>query len=111
MEVSRDNNLSPIKKMALKVIDFIRERIINDECSDEELSDSMNKLHFDTNKEYVRASDYVNADEAMRILHLGYNRNKLFQLTKKYGIINHKINNVNIGFKRKEIENLSSIIK
>lgn len=102
--------LSPIKRTALKVIDFIRERIIDDECTDDELSETLNKLHFDTNKEYIRASDYVNADEAMRILHLGYNRNKLFQLTKKYGITNHKINNVNIGFKRKEIEDLYEII-
>ena len=46
----------------------------------------------------------------MKILHLGSNRAKFFELTKEYGIVNHKISNQNIGFLRKDIERLAVLL-
>lgn len=46
----------------------------------------------------------------MSILGLGNNRVKLNELCKKYKIQNRKFNNVPIGFKRSEIEQLGVIL-
>ena len=60
-------------------------------------------IHFNPNEN-------CNADEGMKVLGLGYNRNKFFSITKKYGIKNHKVNNVPLGYKRCEIERLGEIL-
>lgn len=104
------SSLTPISRMALKIVDAIRERLINNECDEEELVNGLNKLNFETSKEYIRPKDYVNADEAMKMLGIGYNRSKFFALTKKYGIVNYTINNQHIGFRKKDIEDLANII-
>ena len=52
-----------------------------------------------------------NADKAMKILRLGYNRNKFFELTKEYGIENYKVNNAPLGYKISEIERLDTLLK
>lgn len=70
----------------------------------------MAKFHPETNG-YFKQDDFVTADKAMRMLHLGQNRNKFFQLTKEYGIENHKISNQNVGFLRKDIEQLCEVLQ
>lgn len=97
-------------KYIISLLEDIIKDIKNNECSEEELIDSLAKFNPET-KGYIKEEDYVNADKAMRILKLGYNRNKFFSLMKKHGIINHKVNNMNIGFKRKEIEELATTLK
>ena len=79
--------LSPIKRMALAILDNLKVQVMND-CDDSEITESMTKFHPSSNKEYFNPKDYCNADKAMKILHLGYNRNKFFELTKEYGIEN-----------------------
>lgn len=103
--------LSATKKLALATLDFIKERIIKGDCSDDELNENLSRLNCEANKDYINKNDYINADQAIKILGIGYNRNKLFELTKKYGIVNHTLNNQHIGFKRKEIEKLACILK
>lgn len=103
--------LSATKKLALATLDFIKERIIKGDCSDDELNENLSRLNCEANKDYINKNDYINADQAIKILGIGYNRNKLFELTKKYGIVNHTLNNQHIGFKRKEIERLACILK
>lgn len=100
--------LSPIKRMALILLDKIKEQILTD-CDDDEVAESLKKIHPDTS-DYVRKDDYITADKAMKILGLGYNRSKFFSLTKKYNIINHTINNQHIGFLHSDIERLKNII-
>lgn len=102
--------LSATKKLALDTIDFIKERIIQGDCSEEEIASAMGKVNLDAHKEYINKNDYVNADQAMKILGIGYNRKRFFELTKKYGIINHTMNNQHIGFLRKEIEELACVL-
>jgi hypothetical protein len=104
-----EEKLSPIKRTALALIDTVRIKIMTD-CSEEEIVKSMAKFHPETNG-YFKQDDFVTADKAMRMLHLGQNRNKFFQLTKEYGIENHKISNQNVGFLRKDIEQLCEVLQ
>lgn len=101
--------LSPIKRMALTILDNLKVQIVND-CDDSEITESMTKFHPSSNKEYFNPNDYCNADKAMKILHLGYNRNKFFELIKEYGIENHKVNNAPLGYKISEIERLNTLL-
>jgi hypothetical protein len=92
--------------LAIKTLDFIKECIINGDCSDEELQENMTRISIVANKDYINKNDYVNADQAMRILNTKA-RQRFFKVVKEHGIINHTINNNHIGFKRKEIEELA----
>lgn len=102
--------LSPIKRMALAMLDNLKVQVVND-CDDSEITESMTKFHPSSNKEYFNPKDYCNADDAMKILRLGYNRNKFFELIKEYGIENYKVNNAPLGYKISEIERLDTLLK
>lgn len=102
--------LSPIKRMALAMLDSLKQQVIND-CDESEISETMVKFHPSSNKEYFNPNDYCTADKAMKILRLGYNRNKFFELTKEYGIENYKVNNAPLGYKISEIERLDTLLK
>lgn len=104
-----EEKLSPIKRVALSIVDRLRDMIITD-CNDDEIAKSLAKFNPENNG-YVKEEDFVNYDEALAILHLSTNRNKLNELCKTYGIKNVKFNNAPIGFKRKEIERLAEIFK
>lgn len=105
----QENMSKPIIKMALMMLDNIRQQLINGECDEEDIQDAMTKFHPEKNG-YFKQDDFVTADAAMKMLHLGYNRVKFFELTKEYGIENHKISNQNVGFLRKDIERLACIL-
>lgn len=100
--------LSPIKRAALAILDKLKEQVLND-CDEQEIVNAMAKFNPETNG-YFKQDDFVTADKAMRMLHLGQNRNKFFELTKEYGIENHKISNQNVGFLRKDIERLAELL-
>lgn len=100
--------LSPIKRAAIALIDRLKEQVLND-CDEQEIVNTMAKFNPESNG-YFKQDDFVTADKAMRMLHLGQNRNKFFELTKEYGIENHKISNQNVGFLRKDIERLSELL-
>ena len=102
--------LSATKKLALETLDFITEQIVYGGCDDEDITSVMGKVNIAAHKEYINKNDYVNADQAMKILGIGYNRKRFFELTKKYGIVNHTMNNQHIGFLRKEIEELACML-
>lgn len=105
----QENMSKPIIKMALMMLENIRQQLINGECDEEDIQDAMTKFHPEKNG-YFKQEDFVTADAAMKMLHLGYNRVKFFELTKEYGIENHKISNQNVGFLRKDIERLACIL-
>lgn len=97
-------------KLALSILDSIRENIYAGKWSDDELLHALNQFHPCSDKEYINPRDYCTADKAMKILNLGYNRNKFFELTRKYHIINYKINNAPLGYKVSEINKLADIL-
>lgn len=103
-----EKNITPIKRMAISLLDKLKEQVVMD-CDDGEILSNLQKFNPENNG-YFKEDDYITADEAMKILRLGYNRNKFFTLMKEHKIINHKINNQHIGFKRSEIEALKNKI-
>ena len=102
--------MSATRMLAIKTLDFIKECIINGDCSDEELQENMTRISIAANKDYINKNDYVNADQAMKILGIKYNRKRFFELTKKFVIVNHTMNNQHIVFLRKEIEELACML-
>lgn len=100
-----DKGISPIRRTALAILDRLREQVMA-ECSDEELIYSVAKFSPENNG-YVREDEFVNYDEALKILHLQQNRMKLRNLCRANHIENIRFRNKNIGFRRSEIEMLS----
>lgn len=108
--MEKNKELSPIKRAALAILDKLKEQVVSD-CDENEIVTTMTRFHPSSNKEFFNPSDYCNADKAMKILGLGYNRNKFFELTKEYGIENYKVNNAPLGYKVSEIERLYTLLK
>jgi hypothetical protein len=102
--------MSFIKSYVTRLLEGIIQDIKEGDCSEEELTNALAKFNPET-KGYIKEEDYINADKAMKILGLGYNRNKFFALMKQHGIVNRKVNNMNIGFSKKEIEELACHLK
>ena len=107
--MEKKKEMTIIKRTAIALLDELKEKVVND-CSDEDVVSTMSKFHPQVNG-YFKQDDFVTADMAMRILHLGQNRNKFFRLVKEYGIENHKISNQNIGYLKKDIYKLSTILE
>jgi hypothetical protein len=101
------NELSMVKQIALRLLDEIRDRVIND-CSDEEIMTNMAKLDAKHNG-YIKTSELMTYDKAMSKLGIK-NRNTFSALCKKHNVKNVKINNVNVGFYISDIERLSQIV-
>lgn len=96
-----NEGLSIIKKAALSILDAIKDDIMN-KWTDEEITSAVAK--FNPNLfGYVKEDDFVNYDEALKILHMGNNRIRLTELCKIYGIENVRFNNMPIGFPKRDI--------
>lgn len=103
-----DDKLTMVKKIALQLLDNIKERIINNECSDDDLLTSMAKLDAKSNG-YVNPKEMLTYDKAMNMLGIR-NRNTFSNLCKKHNIKNVKINNMSVGFHKSDIDKLKQII-
>lgn len=104
------NNLSATKRTALSLLDTLKQIIIND-CDDETIQQTMTNAHPSTLREYINPNDYMNADDAMDCLGLGYNRKKFFALIKKHHIETNVINGHSIGYKNKDIYQLKDLLE
>lgn len=102
------NGISKTKQFVLSVIDNIREQVIND-CDDETLTARMSDMRV-LDIEAFHEDDYYTYDEAIAELDIGYNRNRLAELTKKYNIRNRKFKNVSVGFHKDDIRKLKLIL-
>lgn len=100
--------LSATKKFVLSVLDNVRQQVIND-CDDETLTSRIGDIRLlDSNA--FHEDDYYTYDEAIAELGIGYNRNRLAELTKKYNIRNRKFKNVQVGFHKDDINKLKLIL-
>lgn len=97
--------LSLKKQYVWKLCKQILKDLKNGECTEEEIDDLISKTE-PRSRGYFREEDFVTADEAMRILCLGQNRNRFFDLLKVYKIQAQTFNGVKIGYKREEIHKL-----
>ena len=102
--------MSATRLLAIKTLDFIKECIVNGDCSDEELMENMSRMGSYSNEKKLDSNDYVNVDKAMAIIGVR-SRNKFFDIVHKYGIVNHKFNNQHIGYLKKDVEQIACILK
>lgn len=97
--------LSLKKQYVWKLCKQVLRDLKNGECTEEQIDDLISKTE-PRSRGYFREEDFVTADEAMRILCLGQNRNKFFDLIKVYKIESQTFNGVKIGYKKEEIHKL-----
>lgn len=102
--------LSLKKQYVWKLCKQILRDLKSGECTEEEIDDLIAKTE-PRSRGYFREEDFVTADEAMKILHLGQNRNRFFDLLKVYKIQAQTFNGVKIGYKKEEIYKLKDRIK
>ena len=110
MENKKCDKQSPTTKAAIGVLEFLIAELKGGKCTEEEISDAMVRFHPSSHGEYINPDDYCNYDEACKILHLGYNRGKLNELCKAYGIKNYSVKNRPMGFKKAEINRLKELL-
>jgi hypothetical protein len=96
--------------LAIKTLDFIKECIINGDCSDEELQENMSRMGISSVNGRINKNNYVNVEQAMAIIGTK-NRHKFFDIVHKYGLVNHKFNNQHIGYIKEEVIKVASTIK
>ena len=97
--------LSLKKQYAWKLCKQLLRDLKDGNCTDDEIDDLISKTE-PRSRGYFREEDFVTADEAMKILRLGQNRNKFFELLKVYKIQSQTFNGVKIGYRREEIHKL-----
>jgi hypothetical protein len=97
--------LSLKKQYVWKLCKQILRDLKSGECTDEQIDDLIAKTE-PRSRGYFREEDFVTADEAMKILHLGQNRNRFFDLIKVYKIESQTFNGVKIGYRKEEIYKL-----
>ena len=97
--------LSLKKQYAWKLCKQLLRDLKSGECTDEQIDDLISKTE-PRSRGYFREEDFVTADEAMKILRLGHNRNRFFDLIKVYKIQAQTFNGVKIGYQREEIHKL-----
>jgi hypothetical protein len=97
--------LSLKKQYAWKLCKQMLRDLKSGECTDEQIDDLISKTE-PRSRGYFREEDLVTADEALKILKLGQNRNRLFMLLKAHKIESQTFNGVKIGYRREEIHKL-----
>lgn len=101
------DKLSGIKKFLFETLFSRIFDIFSEDCSEEDISSAVNSLE-KVNGEYVRPDDYLNYEQAMKLLGFSNNRNGFCVLMKKHGIKQHTFKNQKIGFKKSDILALKS---
>lgn len=94
--------LSLKKQYVWKLCKQVLRDLKNGECTEEQIDDLISKTE-PRNRGYFREEDFVTADEAMKILCLGKNRNRFFTLIKVYKIEAKTFNGVKIGYRINDI--------
>ena len=109
MEENKDKfdykTLSLKKQYVWKLCRQVLRDLKNGECTEEQIDDLISKTE-PRSRGYFREEDFVTADEAMKILCLGKNRNRFFGLIKVYKIQSQTFNGVKIGYRKEEIYKL-----
>ena len=97
--------LSLKKQYVWKLCRQVLRDLKNGECTEEQIDDLISKTE-PRSRGYFREEDFVTAEEAMKILCLGKNRNRFFDLIKVYKIQSQTFNGVKIGYRKEEIYKL-----
>lgn len=98
--------LSLKKQYVWKLCKQILRDLKSGECTEEQIDDLIAKTE-PRSRGFFREEDFVNADEAMKILRLGNNRNRFFDLIKAHKIESQTFKGIKVGYRREEIHKLS----
>lgn len=106
MEENKDKfdykTLSLKKQYVWKLCKQVLRDLKNGECTEEQIDDLISKTE-PRSRGYFREEDFVTADEAMKILCLGKNRNRFFDLIKVYKIQSQTFKGLKIGYRVNDI--------
>lgn len=94
--------LSLKKQYVWKLCKQVLRDLKNGECTEEQIDDLISKTE-PRSRGYFREEDFVTADEAMKILCLGKNRNRFFDLIKAYKIQSQTFKGLKIGYRVNDI--------
>lgn len=101
-EKSKVKTLSPMLKLALKLLTDCMKKIIDGECNETELCESMARLEPKENG-YVLPEDYMTVDECMRLLNM--DRSQFYEkVVNKNNLRITYFKNKSLGYKRSDIE-------
>lgn len=82
----------------------------NGECSEDDIERGLARS-CPKRLGYFRETDYLSADESMKVLGMNQNRNKFFDLLKIYKIKAHTFKGLKIGYYADDIYELNEILK
>ena len=105
MEKDKIKKLSPIHRVAYKVLKDATNDLLNGECDEQDIADTLTAINPQA-KGYKREDDYVTIDKGMKLLGMGQNRVAFCDLMRKNGILNEKFNTIKIGYNRQKILSL-----
>ena len=108
--IAKANKKSPTMNYAITLLKQVIEDIKSGKCSEQELTDALSKFHPESNG-YFKEEDFVNYDEAGLLLGVRWDRRKLNNLCKEHNIVNQKVNNLHIGFRKKDILRLKQLLE
>lgn len=114
MEENKDKfdykTLSLKKQYVWKLCKQVLRDLKNGECTEEQIDDLISKTE-PRSRGYFREEDFVTADEAMKILCLGKNRNRFFDLIKVYKIQSQTFKGLKIGYRVNDIYKIKKMIE
>ena len=114
MEENKDKfdyrTLSLKKQYVWKLCKQVLRDLKNGECTEEQIDDLISKTE-PRSRGYFREEDFVTADEAMKILCLGKNRNRFFDLIKVYKIQSQTFKGLKIGYRVNDIHRIKKKIE
>lgn len=100
-ELKQIDKLPLIPKMCLNSLLKCITKILNGECNDRELTQTLQHIDAD-NKGYIDPSEYYSADKARRYLRC--DNNKFYKLVHKHNVNIYKIKDKNLGYKRSDLD-------
>ena len=102
-EEKKIKSLPLILRLAIDMIVVVIKKILNNECNEEEVADTIATLNANADGRYAN-EDLVNYDQAAKILGVSVtNRLRLKSLLDANGIKQVVMHNQRIGFKRSEV--------
>lgn len=102
-EEKKIKSLPLVLRLAVDTLVCVIKKIINNECDEDEVTDTMATLNANTDSRYAN-EDLVNYDQAANILGVSVtNRLRLKSLLDANGVKQVVMHNQRIGFKRSEV--------
>jgi hypothetical protein len=99
----------PFLKQIYTILDFGKQLIEEDKCSEEEAYKMLSKFNAES-KGFFDKKSFVNYDKAMRMTGIRQ-RNKFKEACDKHNIEMNYVNNQPVGFLRTEIEELKDKLR